>query len=226
MSLTDTALPDGWEWVPLKYLTTVLRRGTTPNYVDDGPVRVVGQAANQADGLDWGRTRFHAYQGDPSKLKGYLQPGDVLINSTGRGTLGRVGYFVGGPDGAPCMADTHITIARADTDRWYSRFAYYYLSSDLFYEYIYSALVVGATNQIELSNDRLAGAPAVLPGLEEQRRIADFLDVETARIGMLAHHRARQMQLLSLRSSSWTSQVYSYLSSKNPVKGRRRENSP
>jgi type I restriction enzyme S subunit len=158
----DLALPDSWSWSPFKFTTTFLNRGTAPDYVDDGPVRAVSQAANQATGLDWQRTRFHDYNGDPKKLKGYLVQGDILINSTGNGTLGRVGYFTSGPDHVPCVADGHVTVARADRRAAEPRYLYYWLSSSPFQDYIYSALVVGATNQVELNRERLAGAP--VPG--------------------------------------------------------------
>lgn len=188
-------LPSGWPTSKLKLVTSFLSRGTAPNYVDYGPVRVIGQAANQADGIDWSRTRFHDHSGDPTTLKGHLHPGDVLINSTGTGTLGRVGYFSGPPDALPCMADGHVSVVRFAGSEVYSRFAYYWLSSQPFREYVYAALVVGATNQIELSRERLADAPIPLPPLEEQRRIADFLDAEIRRMDDI---QARQQSVLSL----------------------------
>lgn len=193
----DIALPDDWNWAPLKVVTTFLNRGTAPDYVDDGSVRAVGQAANQAAGLDWARTRFHDYSGDARQLKGYLIHGDVLINSTGTGTLGRVGYFTGGPDDLPCVADGHVTVARSDKKAVDPRYLYYWLGSRLFYDYIYSALIVGATNQIELNRERLAAAPTAFPALLEQRRIADFLDAEIGKIDttMAAQQRVRAVLL-------------------------------
>ncbi|WP_431889804.1 restriction endonuclease subunit S [Nocardiopsis alba] len=166
----------------MKRATTLLNRGSAPNYVDEGPVRAISQASNQAHGIDWTKTRFHEHKGDPASLKGYLTSEDILINSTGTGTLGRVGFFKGSPDEIPCMADSHITVIRAEKEVLYPRFSYYWMTSSQFYDYIYSALVVGATNQIELNRDKLAEAPIPLPPLEEQRRIADFLDAETGRI--------------------------------------------
>ncbi|MBP0459937.1 restriction endonuclease subunit S [Streptomyces montanisoli] len=176
-------------------MTEVLNRGSAPNYVDAGPVRAVGQASNQSGGLDWGRTRFHDFLG-ATKIKGHLHKDDVLINSTGTGTLGRVGYFSGPPDGLPCMADSHVTIVRTKHEALLPRFAFYWLTSRAFQEYIFAALVVGATNQIELNSDRLGDALVPLPPLEEQRSIADFLDVETARLDRLYDLRARQQTLL------------------------------
>lgn len=187
ISVLGVTLPNSWSAAPLKHVTSMLNRGSAPDYVDVGPVRAISQASNQASGLDWSRTRFHDFSGNLKNLKGYLRPNDVLINSTGTGTLGRVGYFTESPDNLPCMADSHVTIARAKPDELDARFAYYWLSSRPFQEYVEAALVVGATNQIELNRDRLGDAPVPLPPLEDQRHIADFLDTETARIDRLSN---------------------------------------
>jgi type I restriction enzyme, S subunit len=192
----DVSLPDAWTWSPLKFATTFLNRGTAPDYADTGPVLAVSQAVNQSAGLNWERARFHDYHGDPRSLKGYLVPGDVLVNSTGNGTLGRIGYFTGSPDNTPSIADGHVTLVRADRLVAEPRFVYYWLSSTTFQDYTYAALVVGATNQIELNRERLAGAPVALPPLDEQRRIAHFLDAETARIDALKESRYAQISAL------------------------------
>ncbi len=175
-----------WESVPLRYVTRLLSRGTVPDYVDDGPIRMVSQAANQKSGLDWERTRFHSYLGDPRKLKGYLQSGDSLVNSTGTGTLGRVGWFGYSPDSRPCVADGHVTVVRFNPHRVHPRFGYYYLKSSSFQRFMFETLVTGSTNQIELSREGMRATSMPVPALEEQRRIADFLDAETLRIDALA----------------------------------------
>ncbi|MEJ8650364.1 restriction endonuclease subunit S [Streptomyces sp. MS1.AVA.3] len=201
-----TALPKGWTASRLKRVTSLLNRGSAPDYVDDGPVRAISQAANQPGGLDWARTRFHDAVGDPRRLKGYLLPEDILINSTGTGTLGRIGYFQGGPDEVPCMADAHVTVARAIPPEVDSRFLYYWLSSIPFQEYIYAALVVGATNQIELNRERLGDAPVPLPPAGEQRRISDFLDGEVARVNQMIALRLQQLSLLDERKFAYVSE--------------------
>lgn len=206
-SVFDTDLPPTWASAPLKHVTSKLHRGSAPAYTDDGPVRAISQAANQASGLDWSRTRYHDFPGNPMGLKGYLYPCDVLINSTGTGTLGRVGYFTSPSDDMPCMADSHVTIVRARPSDLDSRFAYYWLGSQPFQEYIYAALVVGATNQIELNRDRLGEAPVPLPPLSEQRRIADFLDSETARIDRLVSAREKQADVLDERYATAVSEM-------------------
>ncbi|MET8871411.1 restriction endonuclease subunit S [Nocardia sp. NPDC004604] len=203
----DIALPPSWRWIPLKFATTFLNRGTAPDYVDDGQIRVVSQAANQPEGLNWDRTRYHAYSGNPKQLKGYLIPGDILVNSTGTGTLGRVGYFHGAIDDLPCIADGHVTVARTDRTIVNPRFLFYWLASSPFYNYVYAALIVGATNQIELNRERLAGAEVPLPPLDEQRRIADFLDAEVSRIDRVVECRATQFDALSVRYATEISEL-------------------
>lgn len=197
--LDGVVLPLQWQWSQLRHVTSVLRRGTTPQYVDEGLTYVVGQASNQEDRIDWRRARFHAHEGDPKKLKGYLQSNDILVNSTGTGTLGRVGYFTGGPDARPCVADSHITVVRSRLDELDSRFAYYYLSSHPFQYFMMSVMVTGATNQIELSPDKMGSSPVPLPPLAEQRRIADFLDHELPRLMRIAHTCRSLQKLLQER---------------------------
>ncbi|WP_328737892.1 restriction endonuclease subunit S [Streptomyces bobili] len=56
------------------------------------------------------------------------------------------------------------------------------------------------TTFLELSSDKLASFRVVAPPLGEQRRIADFLDAETARIDELIHLYGRLSKLASERS--------------------------
>ncbi|MGA3541312.1 restriction endonuclease subunit S [Micromonosporaceae bacterium DT194] len=54
---------------------------------------------------------------------------------------------------------------------------------------------------VELSSEAIASTPAVVPPIDEQRRIADFLDAETARIDKMISIRRRQLQQLAERYS-------------------------
>ena len=175
-SVLGATLPETWRVSPLKYLTSMIDRGLSPDYVDNGPVRTISQAANQAGGLDWTRTRFHNYHGDVRRLRGYLLENDIMVNSTGTGTLGRIGYFPVMPHGSPCIVDGHLTIVRTLRDILDPRFCYYWLSSKIFQDYLHATLTVGATNQIELSRERLRDAPVAVPPIRHQRQVAEFLD--------------------------------------------------
>ncbi|MBR8743514.1 restriction endonuclease subunit S [Nocardiopsis sp. MG754419] len=201
-----SSIPDAWRSAPLKLVTNFLGRGSAPNYVDDGPIHAVNQAVNRGSNLDWSKGKFQEFSDNPKRLKGFLKPSDVIINSTGTGTLGRVGFFEASPDGRPAVADGHLTIVRPRENDLFSRYAYYVLSSRPFYDFMYSSMVVGSTNQIELSRERLGSASVPLPPLEEQRRIAKFLDSEGARIDHTLEVRRQQLDLLEERSMSLISE--------------------
>jgi type I restriction enzyme S subunit len=52
---------------------------------------------------------------------------------------------------------------------------------------------------MELSSDALASLSIMQPPLDEQRRIADFLDAETARVAQLELGRRQQLALIETR---------------------------
>lgn len=203
ISSLGVAVHASWKSVPLKHVTTFLNRGSAPAYAEDGVARAVGQAANQHGGIVWNRTRRQTCEVAPAAMRGFLRPGDVLINSTGTGTLGRIGYFDSAPDSLPCIADGHITIARASRSAVDSRYLYYWLSSTVFQGYLFQALVIGATNQIELSREGLAAAPILLPGLPEQRRIVELLDRRVCAIDDLIATRRGQLDVMAELSLGW-----------------------
>lgn len=183
-------LPKNWDAVPLKRLTTFVSRGDSPDYVEESSIPVVNQGCIYWNGLRLDNVRYQA-ETQVSAWKGLLRQGDVLINATGTGTLGRAAIFnqVG-----RYIADSHVVIVRTN-GRLYGPYLFYLLQTPLYQSYIYAALVAGSTNQIELSREGLRAMPIILPSSPEQRIIAAFLDRETARIDALI---SKRQQLISL----------------------------
>jgi type I restriction enzyme, S subunit len=136
--------------------------------------------------------KFQA-EADITGWKGRLQSGDLVINSTGTGTLGRAALF---QQEGRYIADSHVTIVRILSDRLYAKYLLYLLQTGLYQGCIYAALVAGSTNQIELSRERLRATPILLPPLSDQKTIAAFLDRETANIDALIAKKARLIALL------------------------------
>lgn len=82
-------IPEGWEVALLESITAEVRRGISPKYVEEGGVRVVNQKCIRDHSINYGLTR----RNDETKKKidgRELILGDVLVNSTGVGTLGRM----------------------------------------------------------------------------------------------------------------------------------------
>lgn len=89
-------IPDSWEWGRLgDIVSKAIKRGKSPKYSTTGDVLVFAQKCNTKPG----RINLElAKKLDLSTLKKYSEEefmlsGDIVINSTGNGTMGRVGFF-------------------------------------------------------------------------------------------------------------------------------------
>ena len=104
-------LPGGWAWTRLGRIATYIQRGKSPTYAAEGGVPVVSQKCVRWEGLDLAPARMITaeslvkYEADR-----FLQNGDLLWNSTGTGTIGRVALAVDPPEGLVC--DGHVTVVR------------------------------------------------------------------------------------------------------------------
>ena len=100
-----------------------------------------------------------------------LRTGDVLINSTGTGTVGRTRLFdescLG--DYPFVVPDSHVSVVRT-ANNIESAYVYAYFSSDLVQEYLGSNLA-GSTNQKELYINVLESLAIPIPSYKEQIHI-------------------------------------------------------
>ncbi|MDT9407646.1 restriction endonuclease subunit S [Corynebacterium rouxii] len=138
-------------------------RGVAPKYTDDGSL-VVNQRCirNQAVDLTAARTLSNL----PENKAKRLEPSDVLINSTGVGTLGRAARWIERiPD---ATADSHVSIVKFDERKVDPEFAGVVLTS---MEKQIEDLAEGTTGQTELRRDLLSGLPLQLPRIKVQRQV-------------------------------------------------------
>ena len=172
-------IPNHWCWCELKNLCVFLSRGKSPKYSDtDRTYPVFAQKCNLKDG---GISLDKALFLDPSTLNKWpevyrLQTGDVLVNSTGTGTVGRTRLF-----NENCLGqypfvvpDSHVSVIRT-----YKEIASEYLltllSSNHGQEYLEDNLA-GSTNQKELYIGVLESLMVPLPPKEEQLRIVKKIE--------------------------------------------------
>lgn len=145
---------------------------------------------------DWGVVRkadrddnFNVESEDLSNYK-FVRPGDLVLNKmkTWQGSLAVSDY-----EGIVSPAYFTCTLS----PRVHPRYIHYLLRSDA-YIALYAAASKGIRpNQWDLPFDEFRGLPALLPTMEEQRRIADFLDDQVARIDALLGVRQKQLRLLA-----------------------------
>jgi type I restriction enzyme S subunit len=95
---------------------------------------------------------------------------DILVNSTGVGTLGRVAQVRELAE--PTIIDSHVTVVHAATS---VATAHFLGTCLLRAEPEIEALGEGITGQIELSRDRLGGLRVVVPGMPVQHCFDEFV---------------------------------------------------
>jgi len=91
-------------------LAKTIQRGCQPIYSEEGTIPVVRTVNVRELQLSSARQDFVDDSYAEENPKGRLAYGDVLITSTGIGTLGRVGFF---DSHEPAFADGHITYLRS-----------------------------------------------------------------------------------------------------------------
>ncbi len=158
----------------IKEICDFVSRGTTPEYVDDSPFKVMNQATFSKGWLDESNIRFTskpAYDAQITK-------GDLLMASTGGGVLGKVFYF--DKDDTCFYADSHVSILRNSKGKHLMKFLYYYFL--IRYEEINATMVKGSTNQTELQRNYLLAYEINMPTLSAQQKIVDYLDEKTSAI--------------------------------------------
>ena len=169
-------LPASWKTISLNDVCSLISRGKTPKYSNNGKVLVLAQKCNQWDGIHLDR----CLKTEASELIRYtdsylLKVGDIVINSTGGGTVGRTGYVSNSIiKEQQVVWDTHITVVRPML-KMNSKFVYLFLISPIIQTGI-EKKCEGSTNQIELYPKVIKSYRIPLPPLNEQSKIVNKID--------------------------------------------------
>lgn len=177
----------------LKYVADFIQRGDAPTYVDAKGIGVINQACVWPSGIDLSKKKFHDPD-DVSRISAWIRRNDVLINSTGTGTLGRVTHVRHEPT-SPMFADGHVTIIRDSCQRFEPRYLFYVLSVQQ--EQITVECSDGATNQIELSRHKLGNKFIEWPPICIQRQVVALLDQDTGHLDKLISEKQRLLNFLA-----------------------------
>ena len=171
-------IPQSWCWIKLGALCSFLSRGKSPKYSEERKYPVFAQKCNLYNGdISLEQARFL----DPSTLSKWddiykLREGDVLMNSTGTGTVGRTRVFHSDCLGTYPFAvpDSHVSVIRT-FDSIESKYIHAYLSSKETQRFLEDNLA-GSTNQKELYIGVLDNLLIPLPPQNEQKRIVEEID--------------------------------------------------
>ena len=176
-------VPDNWEWARLETVATYIQRGKSPKYSSIEEYPVVAQKCNQWSGFSLEKAKFI----DPDTVCKYgneriLQDGDLLWNSTGLGTLGRMAIYGSSKNKYGwAVADSHVTVIRTHENWFDYRFAFAYFAGPSVQSVI-EEQASGSTKQKELAQETVKNYLIPIPSLAEQRRIVAQLEAVLPRI--------------------------------------------
>ena len=170
-------IPDTWTWMRLENCCIKeIRRGKSPKYTENSNTLVFAQKCNtKYNGIDISLAQYL----DETTLKRYpadeyMQDGDVVINSTGTGTLGRVGVYRNSDNttGLSIVPDSHVTVIRG-FGCVCSHYLYAFIKA---HQSELEKKGEGSTNQKELKPLTLKEMLIAIPPLSEQKRIDKLID--------------------------------------------------
>ncbi|MFQ7087399.1 MAG: restriction endonuclease subunit S [Bacteroides sp.] len=174
-------IPTSWQWVRLEHICSYIQRGKSPKYSPVKQYPVVAQKCNQWTGFTIEKAQFI----DPATIGAYtqerfLEDGDLMWNSTGLGTLGRMAiYWEGLNPYKVAVADSHVTVIRPLKSFVMPQYLYSYFSC-----YTVQSVIEdkadGSTKQKELATTTVKKYLVPLPPLAEQIRIVEKIKEVTS----------------------------------------------
>lgn len=167
-------IPENWVWVRLDDICSYIHRGKSPKYSDIKKYPVVAQKCNQWSGFSLEKAKFI----DPQSVSSYseeqfLKDEDLMWNSTGLGTLGRMAIYDSRLNPYElAVADSHVTVIRPYKHYTMAKYLYFYFSS-----YTVQSVIEdksdGSTKQKELATKTVKAYLVPLPPFAEQKRIVE-----------------------------------------------------
>lgn len=157
----------------LESVCTIMGKGITPKYVDSSSVVVINQACVHWDGQHLENVKYHN-ESVPVK-KRVLETGDVLLNATGNGTLGRCCVFSCPSDENKYINDGHVIAISTDRSVILPEVLNSYLSLSDTQSEIYRQYVTGSTNQIDIVFTDIKQMTVPVPNMREQQQFVSIL---------------------------------------------------
>ena len=141
-----------WHEVPLRELVGYISKGIAPSYAEEESettIRVLNQKCNRNFQISYGDSRLHDTLKKKVPPERYVKPDDILINSTGAGTAGRIAQIEDVPSAT--TIDGHMILIRSN-GKVTQKFLGYALKA---HQWEVLQLDEGSTGQTELNRERL-----------------------------------------------------------------------
>ena len=143
-----------FEWITktLGEVTSYISKGIPPKYAEEkaqNTIRVLNQKCNRNYEISYNESRLHDLTAKDVPPDKYLRPGDVLVNSTGSGTAGRVAQILN--ISTPTTIDGHMILLRSADEIDPLYYGYFVKGCQSKIE----TLAEGSTGQTEINRQRL-----------------------------------------------------------------------
>ena len=141
-----------WHEAPLRELVGYISKGIAPSYAEEASettIRVLNQKCNRNFRISYGDSRLHDTLKKKVPPERYVKPDDILINSTGAGTAGRIAQIEDVPSAT--TIEGHMILIRSN-GKVTQKFLGYALKA---HQWEVLQLDEGSTGQTELNRDRL-----------------------------------------------------------------------
>lgn len=182
-------MPEGWRWTTIGEISEMVCRGVTPKYNDKSDELILGQTCIRNNLVLLENGRLHA----PRKItEKWLKKYDLLINSTGVGSLGRTAQVWFDP--SKLVVDSHVTIVRAVDPRYALYIGFWAFEHERYIE----SLHTGSTGQTELPRDHVKAIRLVLPSDAELEK---FNAVARPAIELIVANQRESKRLAELRDT-------------------------
>lgn len=182
-------IPATWAVMTLDQITSLISRGITPQYSEDSNQIVLNQKCIRNHTIDLTPARNHTPKAITEK---WLQFGDLLINSTGTGTLGRVAQVLFSPNNM--TVDSHITIVRSSA----SEYIYFIGLWGTTHETEIESLHTGSTGQTELPRERIKSMRLLVP---DNAVLKKFNNLVSTLSELRIQNQKENLRLASIRDS-------------------------
>jgi type I restriction enzyme S subunit len=179
----------GWEEKTLGEVCEMINRGVSPRYIEREGLIVLNQKCIRDHKVSFEQSRFHDGSAKKVTSEKFLRLGDVLINSTGVGTLGRVAQVR--TELKNVIVDSHITIVRPLKNLFFLDFFGWAL---IFIEDEIAKRGEGCGGQTELARNTLKDNftlcfPKFISAQEAIVRKLDSLLAETKKLEYIYHQK-------------------------------------
>lgn len=159
-------IPKGWKVGRLSNFSSEVVRGFTTSYVDKSNIINLNQKVLRGEYLDKSQFKYYPEGTEVPKNK-FARQKDILINSLGQGTLGRVHLFWERGDNV--VVDQHITIVRTNNKILVPEYTYSYLTSSRGQEQLASG-ITGSTGMLMLNISVIRGLEMIIPDITLQKQ--------------------------------------------------------